>query len=106
MVLQQGDHGATYQVSLGTRYPEVCNDPSLVSELKRKVEPYFSVILCEIKRAAEDFGYFSSRYPSLMFWLGTGTEQKSVGLHHPDFHPDDSVIELGTKIWMKLLGGK
>lgn len=106
LILQQGDHRATFRVSLGSRYPEVCNDPSLVVELKNKLNPHYPLIPCELKRTAEDFGYFSSRYPSLMFWLGTGTEQKPVGLHHPDFHPDDSVIELGTKIWLELLGGK
>jgi len=98
--------GATYGVKLGTRYPEVRNDSILVAEFTEKVASIISVIPCELKQTAEDFGYFTNLYPSLMFWLGTGIANRPpVCLHHRDFHPNDSVIDLGTSIWMKLLGG-
>jgi N-acetyldiaminopimelate deacetylase len=99
-----GAGGATFQVKLGSRYSEVRVDQNLADDFINRVYSIVSVISSDLKRTAEDFGFFTQQYPSLMFWLGTQTANQSpVGLHHPEFNPDDSVLEIGAKIWLKLL---
>ena len=50
----------------------------------------------------EDFGFFSGKYPSFMFWLGT-SEGERYGLHNPKFLPPDKTIETGKNIFKDLL---
>ena len=50
----------------------------------------------------EDFGFFSHKFPSFMFWLGTSKGEK-YGLHNPRFLPDDSIIEKGKLIFAEIL---
>jgi N-acetyldiaminopimelate deacetylase len=103
--IQQRVSGASFQVKLGTRYPEVRVNPQLAEDFIDQVRSIVLVRSCDLKLTAEDFGFFTQTYPSLMFWLGAQTANQSpVGLHHPEFNPDDSVIALGARIWMKLLG--
>jgi N-acetyldiaminopimelate deacetylase len=50
----------------------------------------------------EDFGYFSHKFPSFMFWLGT-YEGEKYGLHNPRFLPDDLTIEKGKSVFVEIL---
>jgi N-acetyldiaminopimelate deacetylase len=50
----------------------------------------------------EDFGFFSTLYPSMMFWLGT-SEGEHYGLHTPKFLPSDGIIEIGINIFKDIL---
>ena len=38
---------------------------------------------------SEDFGYFSNKYKSLLFWIGFNQPQ----LHNPDFHFPEDIIK-------------
>lgn len=50
--------------------------------------------------AAEDFGFYSQRIPSSLFWVGTGN--RTVGavhpLHSPYFLFDDCVLPIGAAL--------
>jgi N-acetyldiaminopimelate deacetylase len=50
----------------------------------------------------EDFGFFSHKFPSFMFWLGTSKGEK-YGLHSSRFLPDDTTIEKGKSIFVEIL---
>jgi len=50
----------------------------------------------------KDFGFYSKKYPSFKFWLGTSKGER-YGLHNPQFLPPDEVIEIGKDILLKIL---
>ncbi|SHH45317.1 M20 metallopeptidase family protein [Thermosipho atlanticus] len=87
-------HLGGYLLTKGSIYPQVEVNEKLYNSFKdfvsRNEEMRF--INCGMKYTGEDFGYFSLRYPSLMFWAGT-LKGERVGLHNSKFLPDDDVIE-------------
>ncbi|GAB6189702.1 M20 family metallopeptidase [Marinitoga arctica] len=91
-----------YKITLGSQYKEVINDEKVYKEFLEKIKDKYKIIDCGYKMTGEDFGFIAEKYPSLMFWLGTKTNKK-VGLHSPDFLPDDDVINIGIDIFKKLL---
>ncbi|SHE83057.1 N-acetyldiaminopimelate deacetylase [Marinitoga hydrogenitolerans DSM 16785] len=90
-----------YKITLGSQYKEVVNDEKVYKEFLEKIENKYKIIDCGYKMTGEDFGFIAEKYPALMFWLGTKTNKK-VGLHSPDFLPDDDVINIGIDIFKKL----
>jgi N-acetyldiaminopimelate deacetylase len=62
----------------------------------------FNFIDCGMKMTGEDFGFYSKKYPSFMFWLGTSTGE-SHGLHNPEFLPSDEVIDTGKNLFSLIL---
>ncbi len=52
----------------------------------------------------EDFGYFTSLYPGLLFWLGANDPEHD--LHSEFFLPDEACIETGIKMFMALAVSK
>jgi len=56
-----------------------------------------------MKYTGEDFGFFTMKYPSLMFWAGVRTKEQSHGLHNPHFLPDDEVVPFLTDSMVKWL---
>jgi N-acetyldiaminopimelate deacetylase len=48
----------------------------------------------------EDFGFFTTLYPGLLFWLGSGC---SYPLHSDKFLPRDECLEIGVKIMSAFL---
>jgi len=63
----------------------------------------YTFIDCGYKMTGEDFGFYSQKWPSFMFWLGTSKGDR-YGLHNPKFLPPDEVIEIGKNILMEILG--
>jgi len=49
----------------------------------------------KMEMTAEDFGYFSQKYPSVLFWLGG---ESPYDLHSDKFLPNDKAIETGVKL--------
>ncbi|MCF7886210.1 MAG: amidohydrolase [Candidatus Marinimicrobia bacterium] len=105
-VLEQikSKRGVDYTLQKGAQYKEVYNSPYLFNKAKYALIRDFSFIHCDMKMTAEDFGYFSALYPSLMIWLGSRTGDNVAGLHTPYFLPDDDIIETGLEINKRLLG--
>ena len=86
----------------GAHYPEVIINSKLYKKIIPALESKFHYIDCGYKMTGEDFGFFSHKFPSLMFWLGTSKGEK-FGLHNPRFLPDDSVIEKGKSVFVEIL---
>jgi N-acetyldiaminopimelate deacetylase len=88
----------------GSHCPPVQNNHELFEKSCGILQDAFPIIQTDMVWAAEDFGYFSSRYPCFMFWLGT-REQNSheVGLHHTDFYPSNKTIQHGMQAFSLLL---
>jgi N-acetyldiaminopimelate deacetylase len=86
----------------GAHYPEVIIDSKLYQSLVPALSAKFNFIDCGYKMTGEDFGFFSHKFPSFMFWLGTSKGER-YGLHNPKFLPDDSAIEKGKSIFVEVL---
>jgi metal-dependent amidase/aminoacylase/carboxypeptidase family protein len=49
---------------------------------------------------AEDFGFYTERYPSLFYRLGVGTE--SGGSHTATYLPDERAIAVGERMMKRM----
>ncbi|HOT76238.1 MAG TPA: amidohydrolase [Candidatus Wallbacteria bacterium] len=95
-----------FNLKTGSYYPEVSVDSGLFSRARALLDGKVRFIDCGHKLTGEDFGFISKRYPSFMFWLGTGSPgAEPAGLHNPKFFPPESVIEKGVEILTLLLAG-
>lgn len=91
------------ELSKGSVYRQVEVDKRLLVILKEVAKKSgYRFIECEMKLTGEDFGYFSQKYPTLMFWFGCRND-RTYGLHNPKFLPDDSLIEPAADILYKLV---
>ncbi len=94
--------GVNYIITAGAHYPEVKVNDQLYAYMESVLRDKFSFINCGYKMTGEDFGFFSGKYPSFMFWLGT-SEGEHYGLHNPRFLPPDKTIDLGKSIFKEIL---
>lgn len=91
-----------YKLELLCSYDPVINDEALLNAL---------INVCSVKdvefiqsityMTGEDFGYFTTMYPSLLFWLGAGKD--SGDLHSDKFLPDEKCIPVGINIFKELI---
>ena len=51
----------------------------------------------------EDFGFFTEKYSGILFWLGAGNENDIADLHSPKFLPDEKAIDIGIKLFFRLI---
>ncbi len=94
--------GVNFNIKYGAHYPEVQVDEHLYYKMELLLKKTFDFIDCGYKMTGEDFGFFSQKFPSFMFWLGT-SEGEKFGLHNPRFLPPDKTIELGKNIYKEIL---
>lgn len=92
--------GATAEVELLCSYDAVVNNADLVQQLQSACStlnlPY---IEAETAMTGEDFGFFTSLYPGMLFWLGSGCEHP---LHSDKFLPADDCIATGIRLMQHL----
>ncbi len=94
--------GADFRVDFLGNYDPVVNDPALLAELKQACAASgIGFQEAETALTGEDFGFFTSLYPSLLFWLGSGCD---APLHSDRFLPEEACIETGIKIFAALAG--
>lgn len=92
--------GTGFRVDFLGSYDPVVNAPSLLEELKQVcAETGIEFREAEIALTGEDFGFFTSLYPGLLFWLGSGCDEP---LHSDKFLPEEACIETGIKIFTAL----
>ncbi len=93
--------GATYELKLLNSYDPVVNNAVLVEELQRVcAQCRYTFTEAETVMTGEDFGFFTSIYPGLLFWLGSGNEHP---LHSREFLPSDDCIKVGIDVFWALL---
>ncbi|MCK9308743.1 MAG: amidohydrolase [Candidatus Cloacimonetes bacterium] len=88
--------GATAKVELHCSYDPVVNDAALVQQLMTACAALnMEYQEAETAMTGEDFGFFTSLYPGMLFWLGSGCNQP---LHSDKFLPADECIESGIAL--------
>lgn len=82
-------------------YIPVVNNPKLFEKLKKAGKNAgIPVKETGMKMVGEDFGFFTDRYPGLLFWLGTAEDNRPPApLHSPDFYPGNHNILNGIRLF-------
>lgn len=89
--------GAKAELEIKHGYPVLMNDVSLCQHFKSTMVNHFGAAHFEDVpqwMAAEDFAYYSHKYPSLFFLVGIKNEQQRVqyGLHNAKFDLDEQAF--------------
>ena len=93
--------GAKAEVELLCSYDPVVNNAALVGELQKACNKLgYNYLEAETAMTGEDFGFFTTLYPGLLFWLGSGCDKP---LHSDQFIPDDACIEVGIETLFSLV---
>jgi amidohydrolase len=94
-------YGVVAKVDISRGYPSVTNDIMLAYEAMI-VATDEGIAVKEMGRIpmAEDFGYYTERYPALFYRLGVGAA--SGGSHTSTFLPDERAMEYGERIMWRM----
>jgi N-acetyldiaminopimelate deacetylase len=91
-----------FRLNLLCSYDPVVNDAQLYDRLKTVcAQSGKHFVESEIFMTGEDFGFFTSLYPSLLFWLGGG--ELEYDLHSDKFLPDEACIPEGIEVFYQLI---
>ncbi len=93
-------HGTETAVDIGRGYPCVVNDPALTALARGLAAERWSVADLPLRTTAEDFGFYTHRYPSLFYRLGVGAA--SGHTHTSTFDPDEKAITTGIAFMQAL----
>ncbi len=87
-------------VEFPNTYDPVINHHDLNELLKSVCDDQIRYIETNASMTGEDFGFFTTLYPGLLFWLGTDCTED---LHSASFLPDDKSIDVGIELFTRLL---
>lgn len=92
---------ATAELKLLGTYDAVVNDAALYKRFAELCEtlPYHCTE-AETVMTGEDFGFFTSLYPGLLFWLGSGSDYP---LHSPQFLASEACVQVGIDVMYALI---
>ncbi len=92
--------GVDIEVKISDGYPCVVNDERVAALAKSIALKSLNVIDLELRPTAEDFGYFTQVFPSLLYRVGVGNA--AGRLHTSTFNPDERAIEVGAKLMREI----
>lgn len=94
-------YGVAIEVDINRGYPSVKNDMMLSYEAMIIAQDE-GIMVRDIARIpmAEDFGFYTERYPSLFYRLGVGSE--AGGSHSATFLPDEAAIAVGERMMRRM----
>ena len=99
--------GADCNVEIVSGYPALINDDKVTKQAISFAQEYLGknkIEDMEIRMTAEDFAYFSQKYPSTFYRLGTMNKKKGIDspLHSADFDIDEDAMKIsgGLMAWL------
>ena len=94
-------HGVHTEVDISHGYPAVVNDPELTRlAVARAAAMGLRTEMLPLRTTAEDFGFYSQRYPALFYRLGVG---RAAGRPHTAlFAPDERALDAGAEFMRTL----
>lgn len=100
-------YGCDCEIEVYDGYPCVCNDERVTAMAKSFAVEYLGedcVKGLPKRMTAEDFGFFSQKYPSTFYRYGIKGKQDSTGLHTPTFLIDEEALKtsVGTMAYLAL----
>ena len=94
-------YGVEVDVDINRGYPCVVNDVMLSYEaMIIASDEGITVRELQPLTTAEDFGYYTERYPSLFYRLGVG--RNAGGSHTATFNPDEGAIDVGVRMMQRI----
>ena len=94
-------YGVSVEVNISRGYPSVVNDVMLAYEaMIMAADEGIEVVEFGRIPMAEDFGYYTERYPSLFYRLGVGAT--SGGSHTATFLPDEAAMDVGCRMMQRM----
>ncbi len=98
-----GDSQLTYRINFTEEFPSTINDKSAVDLVKQAANK-LSMQIIQIDKPfkwSEDFGYFSSKYKTAFFGIGSGIDHPN--LHNSSYDFPDQLIEKGVNIFNQII---
>ncbi len=89
-------YGLESEVEFLNTYDPVVNSPELYRKLEELLPKNVNLRYVEPLMTGEDFGFFTTKYKGLLFWLGAG--EKSGDLHSEKFLPNEKCIDVGINV--------
>ncbi len=93
-------HSLQVKVDINDGYPSVVCDETLVEVAAEVAASKYSVKWLDKRATAEDFGYYCTRYPSLFYRVGVGSDAGSA--HTSTFCPSAGAITVGVELMSAL----
>ncbi len=84
-------------------YPSVFNDVEIIKTLETNLCDFKVKHLDFPSLACEDFGFYSQKYSTGFFFLGTNDDVHSGMLHSPNFAFDLDILDTGVRFYEQLL---
>lgn len=82
-------------------YDPVINSEELYRKLKSNLPKEIDFEEAKVVMTGEDFGFFTTKYEGLLFWLGASSNGE--GLHSDKFLPDEKAIDFGIEVFYNLI---
>jgi amidohydrolase len=95
--------GGTAVIEIRKGYPVLVNHPGFTEFLSSSAKDFLGkdkVKDLNIRMTAEDFAYFSQKYPAVMYRLGVATPDSESwpSLHTPSFNIDERALQTGYEL--------
>jgi len=98
--------GAGFELKINTQVPVAVNNGKLYRDFLRCSSEILDkneiIIMEKPETFSEDFALFGNIVPSMLFFLGTGNEQKDCiyPLHSANFKVDEDILSLGASLFV------
>ena len=99
-------HGCTCYVNIKAGYPSLCNDEQITEKATLFAQEFLgenNVEELEIRMTAEDFSYYSQKFPSTFYRFGIKNKNEATNsLHTSRFNMNESSLEtsVGVMSWL------
>lgn len=94
-------YGAKYQLNYIYGYPPVVNHPEITRMIMNVVRDRLDLnleIMDKPLMIGEDFSYYGINVPAAYFFLGCGSKEKNLPLHHSSFDIEEACLPIGVEI--------
>ncbi len=95
--------GGTLDLEIRHGYPSLYNDPAVTRLVRKAAEEWLGadkVESLDVRMTAEDFSYFSQKYPSVLYRLGVSAKPGSAGaLHTPTLNIDEKALQTAMELF-------
>ncbi len=87
--------GVEVKVDISHGFPCVVNNSQLVQQAVQLASQHYSVEMLPLRTTSEDFGYYTTRYPSLFYRIGVAGGCEVGAPHTAQFCPSEDAIAVG-----------
>jgi amidohydrolase len=92
--------GGTCDLRIDRGYPSLFNDEITTDKARRQAEEFLgkeNVVELPRRMTAEDFSYYSQKFPATFYRLGTANSEKGINspVHTSTFDIDEQALEIG-----------